>query len=496
MGYVPGFEYDVFVSYARVDNVPSPAADRGWVDTFIQILQSGLDCKLGRREARLWIDDQKLRGDHEVNRHIPEQAKRSALLLVILSPGYLASEFCRLELQTFLDATGTGAGRMFVVNQDQLVEKRRQSVPKALRALRGYQFWEPDKNNKPRKLGWPQPNPKNPDDRDRLYYQRVEDVSQDIAEKLEELRGPEVPPDVPDVRPLTLLRAPALVRKRKPAAKQAALTGDRRPAVLLAETTDDLVRRRDEVQRYLQQSGIDVLPAGTYYGLSAADYEQALKTDLAQCAAFVQLLGPEPGRRIDGVQDGFGSFQYAIAQQAQRPILQWRTLELADLRAVEDKKHRQLLQAAEAMPIEEFKLKIVQSLKARTAKPARPSFFFINCDLVDVSEADSIGRHLGGNVDWERPLYEEKPKAKALQESIEARLVDCDGLLIVHGRSPVGWVRAQLQLYRKLRQKRVKEPRVLAVVQLGTAPQLKGVGMAGLQVIGVGDLHRLFQPEF
>jgi hypothetical protein len=60
MSYVPGYNYDFFVSYAKVDNDPVPSAKGGWVDTLISILISGngLAGKLGRREAfDYWIDE-------------------------------------------------------------------------------------------------------------------------------------------------------------------------------------------------------------------------------------------------------------------------------------------------------------------------------------------------------------------------------------------------------------------------------------------------------
>jgi hypothetical protein len=116
MAFVPGYDYDLFVSYAGVDNDPVPSAQSGWIDTFVRILTSGggLAGKLGRRDAfSYWVDKQSLRGNHEVNSHIPEQVKRSALLVVVLSPGYLASKFCQLELQTFIDSVGPGEGGAF-----------------------------------------------------------------------------------------------------------------------------------------------------------------------------------------------------------------------------------------------------------------------------------------------------------------------------------------------------------------------------------------------
>jgi hypothetical protein len=124
-----------------------------------------------------------------------------------------------------------------------------------------------------------------------------------------------------------------------------------------------------------------------------------------------------------------------------------------------------------------------------------PLFIFINCDAVDIERADDIGQHLGGTVDWVRPLYEEKPKAKELQKRIESNLIDCDGLFIVFGLTRPGWVHDQVQLYRKLRPRRTKEPQVLAVVQAGPKPrELKGFGLAGLKIIGLSDIPDIIRP--
>ena len=482
MSYVPGYDFDFFISYASVDNDPVPSAELGWVDTLVKIITSGsgLAGKLGRREAfEYWLDKQQLRGNHEVDDFIPDQVRRSALMVVILSPGYLASKFCLLELETFLKSVGHSAERLFIVSTERLDD--RQEMVEALRRPRKFDFWRLDKNNKSRILGWPQPQHDNQEDRP--YFMMVEDLCSDIAEKLKELKREASRAQAAQPTPATV----------------AASVANGKPAVLLAETTDDLMRKRDEARRYLEQAGIEVLPAGTYYGLVAAGYENAVLNDLAHSAAFVQLLGPELGRYMPDAPDGFGWLQYNLAKRVQRPILQWRSPDLGDLANVEDERQRRLLEAAEAMPFEEFKRKIVRSVtppppqeqehQQRKQGGVRPSFFFINCAAVDTSEADDIGSQLGSDVDWERPPYEDKPKAKTLQDKIETTLVSCDGLLIVQSKAKSGWVRDQLQQYRKARSLRTQEPRVLAVVQAGHDPQeLKGIGVAGLKIVGVGDV--------
>ena len=77
MSEAPGYDYDIFISYAHVDNEPILAAQQGWVDALIRLLSIDLTMKIGRREAfSIWFDEQQLRGNHEINGHISEQVRR------------------------------------------------------------------------------------------------------------------------------------------------------------------------------------------------------------------------------------------------------------------------------------------------------------------------------------------------------------------------------------------------------------------------------------
>src|SRR5262249_25101992 len=132
----------------------------------------------------------------------------------------------------------------------------------------------------------------------------------------------------------------------------------------------------------------------------------------------------------------------------------------------------------------------------RDAKVKRPSFVFIDCDSVDTDNADAVGDILGGQLDWERPPYEEKPKAQQLENEIQSGFINCDGLFIVYGRTCSSWVRQPLQLYRKLRPRRAKELSALAVVLTGPEPkELKGVGLAGLKILGLDDVSGVLKPD-
>jgi len=458
--YVKGYEFDFFVSYASVDNTPVSPEDHGWVDALVGRLVDELARRLGRRDAfKHWMDKQDLRGNQEAESHIPDQVRRSALFLAILSPGYAASTFCRLELETFIANVGSTAGRLFVVYKER-VDEREHQLPEPLRRPVKYEFWYADQNGKPRFLGMPLPNPNDPNDRN-LYYPKIIDVRNDIAEKLNELNT-------------------------KPAADGP--TRDVTPTVLLSEVASQPLKEyRDNIKRHLEQAGIRTLPAGSYLWLSNAELEQALAKDLSQSSAFVQLLGPEPDR--------LGWEQLQAAKRRGCRILQWRSPEINLRRDVSLPEQRRLLEAIEAMPIDDLKQKVVRTVLppkmgngSNGSGASRPSFIFINCDATDVDKAQIIGEHLRGSYDWARPPYEGKKKTRELRQTIENNLIECDGLFIVQGENPA-WVFDQLQLFRKLRQRRTKDARVLAVVQTSDHPvELRGIGLAGLRTIHIDEV--------
>jgi len=154
--YVPHYQHDIFVSYAHVDNQIPPGVNEGWVTTLIKSLKIELGRKLGSTDIfSLWMDYE-LRGNSAATPETLEHLTNSATLVLILSPGYLASSWCHLELNAFLDQVDTHSGCVFVIEHDDVEERLPQ-----LSDLRGYRFWRRDDTNKTRTLAKPQPDPKN-----------------------------------------------------------------------------------------------------------------------------------------------------------------------------------------------------------------------------------------------------------------------------------------------------------------------------------------------
>jgi hypothetical protein len=63
MAFVPGFEYDIFISYAHVDNQMATSEAAGWVETFHKNLRIRLSQRFGRDGLVAIWRDENLTGD-------------------------------------------------------------------------------------------------------------------------------------------------------------------------------------------------------------------------------------------------------------------------------------------------------------------------------------------------------------------------------------------------------------------------------------------------
>ena len=93
------FEQNLFISYAHIDDQPLNPGEKGWITRFHATLKAFLGMRMGR-EAKIWRDE-KLQGNDVFSSEIVEQFRRSAVLMSILTPRYLNSEWCTREAREF-----------------------------------------------------------------------------------------------------------------------------------------------------------------------------------------------------------------------------------------------------------------------------------------------------------------------------------------------------------------------------------------------------------
>jgi hypothetical protein len=102
MAYVPGYTGDVFISYAHLDD------QDGWVTEVKSKLASRLTSDLAG-EPDIWFDERLRTGDL-IKQEIHDKLSNTLMLVAIISPSFLKSQFCmEEELGWFLDNGGQEA---------------------------------------------------------------------------------------------------------------------------------------------------------------------------------------------------------------------------------------------------------------------------------------------------------------------------------------------------------------------------------------------------
>ena len=459
MGFVHPAKTDLFVSYAHVDDLPLEPGRPGWVTTLVNSLNSLLAQRLGRGESiSLWMDHQ-LPGHVELTPEIESKLGESSVLLIVLSPAYLASTWCLKEMSFFNNTVrrrgGRVGARIFLVEFDQ-VER-----PHDLGELKGYRFWAKDPlGRSTRTLGVPRPGPE-----DRGYFDLLYDLRHDLAEALTRL---------------------------KTGADNVAVSDEARdrPVVFLAEVTDDLDDQGEEVRRYLLQAGLAVVPEDIYPRDPAA-FRALADRDLAHATLFVQLLGGLAGKRLLGASQTIVGLQHECAVDRGVPVLQWHARGL-DLASVPHPDHRARLEGPSviATDLQEFKSLVVQKVRELTApKPAAPradndadTLVFVNAEEADLDLAKRIGSLLFRHgIGYVLPNRSRRP-AEA-RKALDGYLLNCDGLVLVHGTNP-DWVFEQVIRFRKIKPRR--ETPIMAIgICDGPPPEKEEChfGLPGLRVI-------------
>jgi tetratricopeptide (TPR) repeat protein len=92
--------YEIFVSYARKDDVPVPGEKQGWVQALCdQILADHR--RFSTEPLRIFYDTREIRDMDDWRHRILGALRSSKILLVCLSPNYAASEYCRWEWEEY-----------------------------------------------------------------------------------------------------------------------------------------------------------------------------------------------------------------------------------------------------------------------------------------------------------------------------------------------------------------------------------------------------------
>jgi hypothetical protein len=433
------FEHDIFISYAHVDNKPFDNP-RGWVDSFSERLALRLAQLIGS-EPDIWRDT-RLQGNEYFSGSIGDGISATRLLLSVISPRYVNSDWCRGELAEFdRRASQTGGAsvgnlsRVFKVVKTHVAE---EEMPEELRGLLGYHFYALDERGRPREF-----RPDDPPNKDQRYWDKLEDLAIDIVQAIKAL---------------------GIKRDDRPSHAEVEDDGDARPLekkVYLAETTADVSAERDRIRRELQQRGFYVLP-DRELPRRAPDFQESVREHLSRCSLSVQLVGSTYGLIPEGEEESsIVRLQEEIAAEratadSNFARLIWIPTGLQPVGARHQRfvEHLQTSLGAGAellqTSIEDLKLRVLEKLttkpKLETAQPVEGNAqknIYLMCDNRDLDDVTPIEDYLF-NEGFEITNSAIMGEGEDLAQYHREKLRTCDAALIYYGNANPMWLDLKL----------------------------------------------------
>lgn len=265
------FDHHAFISYAHIDNEPLTPGQRGWVTQFHSTLQTMLSQRLGEK-ARIWRDE-KLTGNDVFADEIVDQFANTALLISILSPRYVRSDWCTRELKEFI-AKAAHDGGLNIGNKSRVFKVIKTPVepaaalPESVQNTLGYPFFVDDEGER-KEL-----DPAYGDEARQQFLSKLSGLAWELEETLQRLAQTEEPTE--GVKP-----APD------------------RPAVFLADCGRDQRLTREQLAIELRMHGYEVLPT-TPLPTTEEQLMPELTALLGRCALSIHLIGNSVGPIPDG----------------------------------------------------------------------------------------------------------------------------------------------------------------------------------------------------
>ena len=194
MGYIPGFEYDIFISYASANNTSlDEEQGKGWVTTTQGMLSRYLKTKVS--PLSVWFDEKDITVGDNFEVIIKEGLEESATLLIFLSKAYLDSRWCKMERDSFLERLTRyreenkggvqGHERVFIVRLENDLDE--DEIPDELKGLHYKSFFKRSSDTGV-PLCWPCPLDLKRGEDFTLYIEKINNLGLGISTQLKKLK--------------------------------------------------------------------------------------------------------------------------------------------------------------------------------------------------------------------------------------------------------------------------------------------------------------------
>jgi hypothetical protein len=347
------------------------------------------------------------------------------VLVSVLSPRYVKSDWCLKEIEEFAGSTAATGGlqigdklRIFKVVKTLIPLEEH---PAMLRGALGYEFYEYDSSRGRAKEFSQEVVPT----RDMRYWEKLDDLAYDVKQLIETLRGASATPS--------------------------GIT------IYLAETTSDLASEREKIKRELVQHGHVVLPDRPL-PLVGEELEKAVGDYLRRSQLSVHLIGERYGIIPEGQKKSVVHLQSDLAIDLRDGLqrIVWMPI---GLKGQDDTQQTFIDQFTQGQAggkgteilqtkLEDLKTLIEERIARKNkaddkaqpeANGARPSVYLIS-DKQDTDDSMPVADYLfDQGLDVIQPATE-GDEALVLEDHKE-NLMSCDAAMIYYGRASDIWLR-------------------------------------------------------
>lgn len=463
------FTHDIFISYAHLDDRSPFGDEKGWIDLLHERLSVLVSQALGY-ELRVWRDGHNLQGNDELQGAIGEGVTHALLLVPIISPRYVQSDWCNREMDAFHAgeppprAAAPGfRSRVFKVIKTPLPDHLKNLEPEQIRNLIGYQFYGEDQSDG-------QLHEFSTDPKDKSYWTTLNRLVSDITKTLIELKYSASSQAASTAANTVAVPAPPLLVPSTvtPAANVVVTPNGAQVAklVYLAETTSDLARERELVRDELRQRGHAVLPEQKLPLEELKQTEEAVRANLARCALSVHLVGMRYGstpeddaRSVVRIQEDLAS-ERGTSNPAFLRLLWMPPGLMTDSMPITDERQKsfvtelqkRITAGAELLQtsVEDLKTRIVEKLNppakttARDDRHAKLKHVYLICENRDLSMVRPIKQYLF-QQNLEVITWLDQGGTDTLMDYHRKNLRECDAALVYFGSGDEPWVRKNLE---------------------------------------------------
>jgi hypothetical protein len=281
---------DIFISYAHIDNEALTEEDKGWISQFHKVLDTRV-AQLTGEKPRIWRD-LKLGGNDVFDQAIVHQFCNARVMISIMSPRYLKSEWCMKELKQFHDNASSTSGVSFE-NKSRILKVIKtpfetNDIPNEIQgvfaSILGFEFFEVD----PDTGKFKEYNATFGAEAKHNYFSKIFDLAHEVSQLLKAMHDRESGNGTPS--------ATATDTKK----------------IFLATTTTDLQSERDRIYRNLIERGYQIYPDQPM-PLVGAEFKQTLREHLEKCDASIHLIGSSYGMVPEGEDHSVIDIQNSIA---------------------------------------------------------------------------------------------------------------------------------------------------------------------------------------